>query len=91
MNPDNLAIEPDTGRLFIQEDRFDAFRSPRPGMPNNSLWVSDSIGTLRRFTTAPRGTEVTGAEFAPDGTLFFNIQSSEEDLRSKVLQVIHPD
>ncbi len=48
---------------------------------NNALLCADpSSGAVRRFLTGPRGSEITGPCFAPDGrTLFVNIQHPGEN------------
>ncbi len=88
VNPDNLAVEPGTGRLLVHEDRYDELRAPTAGMPNNSLWVVDHEGHAMRFASIPRGGEPTGGAFAPDGTLFFSVQHPDAPWRSSVVQVI---
>jgi secreted PhoX family phosphatase len=92
VNPDNLAIEPGSGRVLIQEDRAWRAMAPVPGMPNNGIWTADihGGGEPRRFATVPLGAESTGAVFAPDGTLFFNIQHPAPPWRSSVIRVIAP-
>lgn len=90
INPDNIAIEPVTGRVFIQEDRYDEFMAPTEGMPNASLWVAETDGTINRFANMPFASEVTGGAFAPDGTLFFNVQHPEAPWKASVVQVIAP-
>ena len=75
--PDNLALDPD-GRLWITTD----------GQPG-SLDANDGVyavathgperGRTRRFLSAPKGSEVTGPEFTPDGrTLFLSVQHPGE-------------
>jgi secreted PhoX family phosphatase len=90
VNPDNIAIEPVTGRVFIQEDRYDEFMAPTEGMPNASLWIAETDGTINRFANMPFASEVTGGAFAPDGTLFFNVQHPEIPWVASVVQVIAP-
>lgn len=63
-NPDGLVVD-SQGRLWIAEDT--SFHV------NNALWLWDGA-ELKRFATVPVGGEVTGAWFAPDGSLFFNSQ-----------------
>lgn len=90
VNPDNLAIEPGTGRIYVHEDRYDEFMAPAKDMPNNSLWVAELNGNISRFATMPLGAEVTGGAFAPDGTLFFNVQHPDKPWTSSVVQVFPP-
>lgn len=85
--PDNLTIEPGTGRVYIHEDRYGEFLSPTPNMPNNSLWIADLNGNLKRFASVPIGAEVTGGAFAPDGTFFFSVMHPNAPWKSSVIQV----
>lgn len=88
VQPDNIAIEPKTGRVWIHEDRYDPNLSPTPDMPNNSLWVADLQGKLQRFASMPIGAEVTGGAFAPDGSLFFAVMHPDAPWKSSVIQVL---
>jgi secreted PhoX family phosphatase len=71
--PDNVAFDP-RGRIWISTDgQEDA------GGFNDSLYAAatggPARGATRCFFTAPRGAEVCGPEFTPDGrTLFLAIQ-----------------
>jgi uncharacterized protein len=74
--PDNLGFDPQ-GHLWIVTDG----EQPR-GDHNGAFAVPVSgagRGELRRFMSAPRGAEVCGCEFTPDGeTLFLAIQHPGE-------------
>jgi secreted PhoX family phosphatase len=68
-DPDNCAFDPQ-GRLWIATD----------GAPSNAghadgVFACDTEGAgravTRRFFSAPRGAEVCGPCFTPDGTTFF--------------------
>lgn len=73
-NPDNLAFHP-SGSLWIATD----------GMPksygfSDGLFATDDTSAPRCFLAAPKGAEVTGPCFTPDGnTLFVSIQHPGED------------
>lgn len=74
--PDNLGFDPD-GNLWIVTDGD----QPRGG--NNGAFVvpveGPERGRLRQFMSAPRGAEVCGCEFTPDGeTLFLSVQHPGE-------------
>lgn len=90
VQPDNLAIEPKTGRVWIHEDRYPAFMAPTPNMPNNSLWVAELSGSYQRFASVPTGAEVSGGTFAPDGSLFFSVMHPNAPWNSSVVQVFPP-
>ena len=71
--PDNLAFDP-KGRLWIATDG----QEERAGFAD-SLYAADTSGprrgVTRCFFSSPRGAEVTGPAFTPDGkTLFLAIQ-----------------
>jgi hypothetical protein len=76
--PDNLAFDP-RGRIWISTDGQD-----------DSVGFADSVyaaettgprrGITRNFFSAPRGAEICGPEFTPDGrTLFLAIQHPAEE------------
>lgn len=88
VQPDNLAIEPNTGRVWIHEDRYPQFLAPTANMPNNSLWVASLDGQYQRFARMPQGSEVSGGTFAPDGSLFFAIMHPDAPWKSSVVQVL---
>ncbi|MDG1287332.1 MAG: PhoX family phosphatase [Rickettsiales bacterium] len=73
-NPDNLAFHP-SGSLWIATD----------GMPKSygiadGLYATDNHTAPKCFLRAPKGAEVTGPCFTPDGeTLFLSIQHPGED------------
>jgi len=71
--PDNLALDPQ-GRLWICTDGQDG----TTGM-NDGLFAADTSGSgyggTRMFFSGPKGCEVTGPAFTPDGsTLFLSVQ-----------------
>lgn len=75
-NPDNIEFDPQ-GRIWIATDGFTDFSVA------DGLWVSDVTGPgkalSRRFFACPRGAEMTGPCFTPDGTsLFCSIQHPGE-------------
>jgi len=74
--PDNLGFDPD-GNLWVVTDGT----QPRGG--NNGAFAvpveGPERGRLRQFMSAPRGAEVCGCEFTPDGeTLFLSVQHPGE-------------
>jgi len=74
--PDNLGIDPQ-GRLWIVSDTDDHT------LPNNGCFVVPTAGPerglLKQLASGPRGCEVCGCEFTPDGrTLFLSIQHPGE-------------
>jgi len=71
--PDNLAFAPN-GTMWIATDG-----QPRTFGTNDGLYAVATFGPergrTRRFLTGPRGSEICGPEFTPDGrTLFVSIQ-----------------
>ena len=71
-NPDNVAFDA-KGRLWIATDGF-----PDHGV-HDGLWVTETEGEgraiTRHFLGAPRGAELCGPAFTPDGkTLFVAVQ-----------------
>jgi secreted PhoX family phosphatase len=71
-NPDNVAFDA-SGRLWISTDGF-----PDHGV-HDGLWVTETEGegraVTRHFLGCPRGAELCGPAFTPDGkTLFVAIQ-----------------
>jgi secreted PhoX family phosphatase len=97
--PDGLVFD-GQGRLWIHTDmpsRAPA-GSPYRRFGNNQLLVADPRrGALRRFLVGPRGCELSGACFTPDGrTLFVNVQhpgepTSEEEVASGRMRSHWPD
>jgi hypothetical protein len=74
--PDNLGLDP-AGNLWIVTD------GTQPRGDNNGAFAvpidGSGRGLLRQFMSAPRGAEVCGCEFTPDGeTLFLSIQHPGE-------------
>lgn len=75
--PDNFAFDP-SGRLWITTDGQD-----KVGVAD-SLYATDTSGPgrakARRFFNAPRGAEVSGPSFTPDGkTLFVCVQHPAQE------------
>jgi secreted PhoX family phosphatase len=72
--PDGLAFDRD-GRLWIQTD-FDDFLPATAAMGCNQLLCADPVSReVRRFLVGPRGCEITGLAWSPDGrALWANIQ-----------------
>ena len=75
--PDNLAFSPD-GTLWIATDG-----QPKAAGSNDALYAvrtsGPERGRTRRFLTGPRGSEICGPEFTPDGrTLFVSVQHPGE-------------
>lgn len=72
-NPDNLAFDP-KGRMWICTDG-----QPKAIGLNDGLYAADTTGKgkgeTRLFFTVPRGAEMTGPSFTPDGkSLFLSVQ-----------------
>lgn len=67
-NPDNIAFD-NSGRLWIATDGF-----PDHGV-HDGLWVTETEGegraVTRHFLGVPRGAELCGPAFTPDGTTLF--------------------
>lgn len=81
--PDNLAIHPD-GSLWIATDG-----QPKTLDASDSLYKRQKDGLLLRFLNAPKGAEVTGPEFTPDGkTVFVSIQHPD-NLKPYVIAITH--
>lgn len=77
--PDTLRFAPD-GTLWIGTDIGIPGRGDYVNLGNNQLLAIDvASGHSRRFLTGPRGCEITGLTFTPDGkTAFLNIQHPGE-------------
>ena len=77
-SPDGLAFDRH-GRLWIGTDGSTSNEGPFKGMGNNQVLVGDvGSGEIRRFLTGPKGAEITGMEWSPDGrTMFVGIQHPE--------------
>jgi uncharacterized protein len=76
--PDNLAFDP-KGRIWIATDGQDDWAGFA-----DSLYAAETSGPLRgvprNFFSCPRGAEVTGPAFTPDGkTLFLSVQHPGEE------------
>jgi hypothetical protein len=73
-SPDGLAFDA-AGRLWIQTDYDDA-EPVMTGMGCNQLLCADpSTREVRRFLVGPRGCEITGLAWSPDGkAMWANIQ-----------------
>lgn len=81
-NPDNLALDPRTGRLLICEDQT---RANLKAFGNNDVWWADGQGHLRRFLSLAEGREPSGPNFSPDGkTLFMTVIDGKD---SSLLQI----
>lgn len=69
----NLWIGTDISPVSLQQSDFAQFGN------NQMLVVDPSAGEVRRFMTGPRGSELSGMCFTPDGTtLFVNVQHPGE-------------
>ncbi|MBL8642386.1 MAG: DUF839 domain-containing protein, partial [Rhodospirillaceae bacterium] len=76
-NPDNIAFDPQ-GRIWITTDGGTDFGFA------DGLWAADVTGPgralSRAFFASPRGAEMTGPCFTPDGTsLFCSVQHPGEE------------
>ncbi len=80
-SPDGLVFDA-RGVLWIHTDITTALLNKGEMAPlgNNALYAADpATGEVRRFLVGPRGCEITGAAFTPDGTtLFLNVQHPGE-------------
>lgn len=75
--PDNVVFGPD-GRLWIGTDNYNKGVGPGDGL-YVCLTTGEDRASVRRFLAAPRGAEITGPCFTPDGsTLFVSIQHPGE-------------
>lgn len=79
-NPDNLAFDP-KGRLWVATDGMptSTLQSGKKQPIQDGLWAMEVTGDGRalakHFFTGPRGSELTGPCFTPDGkTLFVSVQ-----------------
>ncbi len=73
--PDGIGFDP-AGRLWIRTDGKSGRTGHFAGHGNNQMLIADPVtGKIRRFMVGPRGCEVCGLAFAPDGrTAFVCIQ-----------------
>lgn len=73
-SPDGLAFDKD-GRLWIQTD-YDDDAQEMQIMGCNQLLCADTVtGEVRRFLVGPRGCELTGMSWSPDGrSMWINVQ-----------------
>lgn len=73
-SPDGLAFDA-AGRLWIQTD-YDDEEAPMQGMGCNMMLCADpATREVRRFMVGPRGCEITGLAWSPDGkAMWANIQ-----------------
>lgn len=73
-SPDGLAFDRQ-GRLWIQTD-YDDLEAPMQAMGCNQLLCADpSTREVRRFLVGPRGCEITGLAWSPDGkAMWANVQ-----------------
>jgi uncharacterized protein len=80
-SPDGLGFDP-SGRLWIQTDISNSTqnRGSYDRIGNNQMLAADpETGEVRRFLVGPRGCEITGLTFTPDGrTMFINVQHPGE-------------
>ncbi|HZM75152.1 MAG TPA: PhoX family phosphatase [Candidatus Limnocylindrales bacterium] len=80
-SPDGIGFDPE-GRLWIQTDvsNSNQNRGNYDRIGNNQMLAADpETGEIRRFLVGPRGCEITGQTFTPDGrTMFINIQHPGE-------------
>lgn len=87
-SPDGLYFDAD-GRMWIETDISNGSQNLASrgydNIGNNMLLASDpATKEVRRFLTAPRGSEVTGCVMTPDRrTLFINIQHPGESTRAR--------
>lgn len=74
-SPDGMAFSSD-GMLWIQTDGEDSNEGEYAGMGNNQMLVGNpQTGEIARFMTVPKGAEVTGLTWSPDGkTAFVGVQ-----------------
>jgi len=79
-NPDNIAFDPQ-GRMWIASDGFPSHRTMdgQPAPVHDGLWACETTGPRRALTKhffgCPRGAEMCGPCFTPDGkTLFVAVQ-----------------
>jgi secreted PhoX family phosphatase len=82
--PDTLRFSPN-GTLWIGTDTDVPGRGAYKNLGNNQLLAVDSVtGEIRRFLTGPRGCEITGLSFTPDGkAAFLNIQHPGENILAR--------
>ncbi|MCO1334731.1 PhoX family phosphatase [Microbulbifer sp. OS29] len=86
-NPDNVAFDP-KGNMWVATDGCERFGF------HDGLWAMATEGPLRaapkHFFGCPRGAEVCGPEFSPDGkTLFIAIQHPADARNSTYDQPLH--
>lgn len=88
-NPDNLAIDPATGDLYIHEDNYEPFMLPTIGQDNNALWkYSLKDKKLEKFASVALGAEVTGGTFTPDGkVMFVNMQHPAAPNKDQLIMI----
>ncbi|MDE3736441.1 PhoX family phosphatase [Pseudomonas resinovorans] len=73
-SPDGLAFDP-AGRLWIETDFDDEDPAMKRIGCNQLLCADPTTREVRRFLVGPRGCEITGITFTPDGrTLWINVQ-----------------
>ncbi|WP_371223870.1 PhoX family protein [Roseovarius sp. 2305UL8-3] len=70
-SPDGMAFD-SNGLVWIQTDGNDSNEEEFAGMGNNQMLVGDPVtGEIARFLTGPKGSEVTGLCWSPDGRAMF--------------------
>ncbi len=77
-NPDNLAFDPQ-GRLWVATDGMPQYKGLSDGLYAVAT-TGKYRGIPRAFFYVPRGAEMTGPSFTPDGeTLFLSVQHPGDD------------
>ncbi len=88
-NPDNLAIHPVTGDLYVHEDNYGEFMLPTIGQDNNAMWkVSLTDRKVEKFASVAYGAEITGGTFSPDGkVMFVNMQHPASPNKNQIIMI----
>ena len=75
-NPDNVAFDPE-GRMWVATDGFPGNKTPAGDAApvHDGIWACETVGENRALTKhffgCPRGAEMCGPCFTPDGTTLF--------------------